>query len=1090
MQFGLFNTFVIATTIVLGVVAQKLNVHVMPHTHDDPGWLKTADQYFYGSNSSITKAGVQYILDTVVESLVKDSKRKFVYVEMSFFQRWYEEQSLGMREVVKGLVKNGQLSFANGGWVMHDEAGSHYMSMIDQTTLGHRFLKEEFGYVPTVGWQIDPFGHSSTHASLLCSEVGFDSLFFGRIDYEDFQQRTEQRRLEFVWRGTASLPDAQVFTGIFSDGNYGYPSGFCFDWLYCNEDAVMDDPILSDYNADAWVEKFVQAILTEQSKSVGQNIAFKMGSDFHYSNADAWYKNLDKIIALTNKKYGDKYNVFYSDPTTFTKAKAAEKIQWTLKTDDFFPYADCENCYWSGYFTSRPTLKYIERISSSYLQVLKQFSAQAYSKMSAMVAPSSQAILADPSNTPPSSRKTFLDSNPLLDLTAAVGLVNHHDAVTGTSKQHVAYDYTRILARALTTAEQMVADTVRTFLKLAPSRSSDPADQPVQVCRAVNESVCDFTQKLVVGSSALVLAYNPLPRPNTQLLEVVINPDLMKDAYVYVTAGDYNFGTIESLYAEILPPVGAGDATSNSLGKNAARLYFLAKDVPALSSKQFLVRVDSRKDRDPTESAAVVLQEEAVPTGSDLTLTTTSKAVTVVFDGKSGTMKQISRTVSTPGLSTKISSQVTQDFGYYVGYGSVGLPSQGLEGTFPQPKPHNRSPTEQKNKFLTDQQDISGQNSGAYIFRPANYLGQDYFPVDNGKGGVASIKAVHGKLVSEARQVFNNWVTQVVRVVDGERTVDLDWTVGPVPLNDNLGKEVITRFSSDVASGDEFFTDSNGREMLKRVRDQRSSYDFKVTEPIAGNFYPVTASAFIKGGNAQLSVLTDRSQAMASLKSGEMEFMIHRRLTKDDARGVDEPLDETDGGVIQNGNNAVRLGNGIVVSGRTRLLLSAVQLGNSDLRSEMDRQYNQLALFYAALDKTAQEKREKELLLTPLPSSLGLDLPTNVQLITLESWDSNTYLLRLGHAFGVGEDAQLAVDATVDIKALLAPLLADSPDAQLVEMSLSANQGRADMLAKKIQWQTQGSSGSSARKATRSLAQNEWMTTLSPMQVKTFMITH
>jgi hypothetical protein len=35
----------------------KLNVHIISHTHDDVGWLKTVDQYYYGANNSIQNAG-------------------------------------------------------------------------------------------------------------------------------------------------------------------------------------------------------------------------------------------------------------------------------------------------------------------------------------------------------------------------------------------------------------------------------------------------------------------------------------------------------------------------------------------------------------------------------------------------------------------------------------------------------------------------------------------------------------------------------------------------------------------------------------------------------------------------------------------------------------------------------------------------------------------------------------------------------------------------------------------------------------------------------------------------------------------------
>lgn len=183
--------------------------------------------------------------------------------------------------------------------------------------------------------------------------------------------------------------------------------------------------------------------------------------------------------------------------------------------------------------------------------------------------------------------------------------------------------------------------------------------------------------------------------------------------------------------------------------------------------------------------------------------------------------------------------------------------------------------------------------------------------------------------MQEVHQTYNTWVSQVIRIYQGEEHVEFDWVVGPIPVGylsernrvrllierydfrDGIGKEIISRVVTDIPSSKTFYTDANGRQTIRRVLNARESYQYTVTEPVAGNYYPINSHIYIKdsAGN-QVSMLVDRSQGGSSLRDGELELMVHRRLLYDDAFGVDEALMEPG------------YGEGLVVRGAHYLILS------------------------------------------------------------------------------------------------------------------------------------------------------------------------
>ena len=137
-----------------------------------------------------------------------------------------------------------------------------------------------------------------------------------------------------------------------------------------------------------------------------------------------------------------------------------------------------------------------------------------------------------------------------------------------------------------------------------------------------------------------------------------------------------------------------------------------------------------------------------------------------------------------------------------------------------------------------------------------------------------------------------------------------------------------------------------------------------------------------------MSVLVDRGEGCASLKDGEMEIMLNRRLLVDDWRGVGEALNETTMGMTGY-PDWQRQGKGITVGGTYNILVSHLSVGMKEMRVAMDLLYLPLYTTY-----TAPSLRPTTLS-TAHSSLVGYDLPQNVHLLTLQAWSATQLLVRV-----------------------------------------------------------------------------------------------
>ncbi|XP_006813523.1 epididymis-specific alpha-mannosidase-like, partial [Saccoglossus kowalevskii] len=357
-------------------VSSVINAFVVPHSHMDVGWVYTVDE------SMVAYAANVYT--SVVSSLVKNGKRRFIAVEQEFFRLWWENVAdVNQKQQVHELLQNGQLEFIIGGQVMNDEAVTEYSANIQQLTEGHSFIYDTFGVRPQFSWHVDPFGATATTPALFAM-AAFNSHLISRIDYDKKDAMQKKKEMQFIWQGSPSHGSKlQMFTHTMDQYSYCAPgdipfserSGFYWngyvkfpvppsDGIYPN----MSLPVNTS-NIKLYADYMVANIKQRAAWYKTQQLLWPWGCDKQFFNATIQFLNMDPLLDYINQ-HSDEYGVRvqYATVGEYFKAVHDTNSTWMVKkSGDFIPYSSDPHSAWTGFYSSRNYLKGLSRHSQATL---------------------------------------------------------------------------------------------------------------------------------------------------------------------------------------------------------------------------------------------------------------------------------------------------------------------------------------------------------------------------------------------------------------------------------------------------------------------------------------------------------------------------------------------------------------------------------------------------------------------------------------------------------------------------------------------------------------------------------------------------
>uniref|UniRef100_A0A182XFD6 Alpha-mannosidase n=1 Tax=Anopheles quadriannulatus TaxID=34691 RepID=A0A182XFD6_ANOQN len=825
-----------------------LKIVVVPHSHNDPGWLKTFVNYFQSDS--------RQILNLAVTKMPEYGNMSFIWSEISFLQLWWDQAHPTKQRILKKLVQSGRLEITTGGWVMTDEANAHLYAMVDQLIEGHQWVKANLNITPKTGWSIDPFGHGSTVPYLLAAS-GFKGTIIQRIHYAWKQWFARHRYGDFLWTpywknpsdGGASQSRAHSMLthnmpfDIYSIKHSCGPHPFiCLNFDFRKIPGEYTEySIKAQFITPENIEAKADLLMEQYSRTASlfpHNVALiPVGDDFRYNKEkemEQQYTNYKKLIDYINE-HRSKYNaeISFGTPVDYFNAIRERYDRFPTLKGDFFVYADIFNegrpAYWSGYFTTRPYYKILSRELEHNLRSLEILFTIAFNR--ARQTGSSNAFKIYEKNY----EKMILARRNL-------GLFQHHDAITGTSKANVMRDYALRLFESIQDTVKLQEKTIELLVQRKPH---DQQQHGFLIGELERDNFGKLPRKTPIivteGRSTDFIVYNALAQ---ERLEVVTIRTLTPRVKILDAAGK------------------AIDIQINPVWNITETSYTSRKIVP--SDKEYEVMFVARL--------------------APLSLTTYTAAYDE--DGYQGKMATL--------YCTECQDEKTKAFEVRTKQpGDIQLENYKMRLLFDEQSGFLKSVTKKHMgkqiqcaiKFAAYK---SAQfHSGAYLFKTDPEQRNSEKDVLEQYSDM-TILITSGPLASDVTAIYGPFLAHTVRIYNSNSVLDsaiyiendIDFEAPPK----NRETELFMRFVTDIENGasenPEFYSDLNGFQYQKRVKVSAIG--------VEGNYFPITSGAFIQDDRMRLTLLTTHAQGAASLEPGQLEVMLDRRTLYDDYRGMGE----------------------------------------------------------------------------------------------------------------------------------------------------------------------------------------------------------